>query len=142
MVFYIELGDSYMAFTGGFITYTVNKDGFKGYFGLRVYLADGEEKKFIVKGEGLDSITAARNDIIHLRKTTDKIDDEDIFEIKPAWTLKYMKYGDDEEREKFIRENINLPMKFIDSVEESEAIINCVNEVLTLWEKRSYYGIK
>jgi hypothetical protein len=33
-------------------------------------------------------------------------------------------------------------MKFIDSVEESEAIVNCVNEVLTLWEKRSYYGDK
>lgn len=142
MVFYIELENSYMAFTGGFITYTVNEGKFKGYFGLRVYLADGVEKKFIVKGDGIDIIGAARNDMIYLKQTTDKIDDENIFEIKPAWTKKYMKYGDAEEREKFIRENINLPMKFLDSIEESETIINCVNEVLALWEKRSYYGNK
>ena len=125
-----------MAFTGGFIAHT--KSNLDGYFGLRVILADGIEKKFLVKGTTIDIFQYARNDIINLESTGEKISDEEVFKLKPAWTTKYMKYGDAEEREKFIRENINLPMQFIDSVEESEAIINCANEVLALWEKRSY----
>ena len=136
MVFYIQFNGSFMAFTGGFIAHT--KSNLDGYFGLRVILADGIEKKFLVKGSTRDSSQYARNDIINLESTGEKICDEEVFKLKPAWTTKYMKYGDAEEREKFIRENINLPMQFIDSVEESEAIINCANEVLALWEKRSY----
>ena len=137
MVFYIQfINGSFMAFTGGFITHS--KSNLDDYFGLRVILADGVEKKFLVKGTAVDIFQYSRNDIINLESTGEKIGDEEAFELKPAWTTKYMKYGDAEEREKFIRENINLPMQFIDSVEESEAIINCVNEVLALWEKRSY----
>ena len=136
MVFYIQFNESFMAFTGGFITYT--KSNLDDYFGLRVILADGIEKKFLVKGTAIDIFQYAHNDIINLESTGEKICDEEVFKLKPAWTTKYMKYGDAEEREKFIRENINLPMQFIDSVEESEAIINCANEVLALWEKRSY----
>lgn len=136
MVFYIQFNGSFMVFTGGFITHT--KSNLDGYFGLRVILADGIEKKFLVKGTAIDIFQYARNDIINLESTGEKICDEEVFKLKPAWTTKYMKYGDAEEREKFIRENINLPMQFIDSVEESEAIINCANEVLALWEKRSY----
>ena len=136
MVFYIQFNGSFMAFTGGFITYT--KSNLDGYFGLRVILADGIEKKFLVKGTAIDIFQYAYNDIISLESTGEKICDEEVFKLKPAWTTKYMKYGDAEEREKFIRENINLPMQFIDSVEESETIINCANEVLALWEKRSY----
>lgn len=98
----------------------------------------GQKKKFLIKGTAADIFQYARNDIINLESTGEKIDDEEVFKLKPAWTTKYMKYGDAEEREKFIRENINLPMQFVDSVEESEAIINCVNEVLAFWEKRSY----
>ena len=137
MVFYIQfINGSFMAFTGGFITHT--KSNLDDCFVLRVILADGLEKKFLVKGSAVDIFQYARNDIINLESTGEKIDDEEVFKLKPAWTTKYMKYGDAEEREKFIRENINLPMQFVDSVEESEAIINCVNEVLALWEKRSY----
>lgn len=136
MVFYIQFNESFMAFTGGFITNT--EYNFDGYFRLRVILASGVDQKFLVKGTAFDIFQYARNDIIHLEYAGEKINDEKVFELKPAWTTKYMKYGDAEEREKFIRENINLPMQFVDSVEESEAIINCANEVLALWEKRNY----
>lgn len=136
MVFYIEFEDSFMAFTGGFITQT--KSNLDDYFILKVIRADGVEKKFLVKGYASDIFQYARNDIINLESTGEIIDNEEVFKLKLAWASKYMKYGDAEEREKFIRENINLPMKFVDSVEESEAIIKSVNEVLALWEKRSY----
>lgn len=142
MVFYITYENSYMAFTGDFICCTDESCKAAEVFILKIYLPDGSNRRYFVKGLSSDIFPFARNDIIYINETEDKFENESIFELKPAWPKKYMKYGDAEEREKFIRENINLPMQLIDSVEESEAIINCVNEVLTLWEKRSYYGDK
>lgn len=142
MVFYIAYENSYMAFTGDFICCTDESCKIAEVFILKIYLPDGSNRRYFVKGLSDDIFPFARNDIIYISETKDKFQNESIFELTPAWRSKYMKYGDAEEREKFVRENINLPMKFLDSVEESEAIVNCVNEILALWEKRSYYGIK
>ncbi len=138
MTFYVEYETSYMAFTGDFICSADNACQDAGVFKLRIYLPDGSNNTYFVRGRSFDIFSFARNDIIHIVETKDKFENEFIFELQAAWKSKYMKYGNSEEREKFIRENINLPMKFIDSVEESEAIIDSVNEVLKLWENRSY----
>lgn len=138
MTFYIEYETSYMAFTGDFICSTDDSCRNAGLFKFRTYLPDGSHNTYYVKGKSFDIFSFARNDIIHIIETKDKFESESIFELQDAWKSKYMKYGTSEERENFIRENINLPMKFIDSVEESEAIIDSVNEVLKLWENRSY----
>ena len=140
MVFYIESADkTYRVFSADFSCGT-DEAGYKnGFFNLYILHGSSRNDTLYVKGNASDTLKFARNDIICL-KETGKIADYDIYEMIPFWYSKYLKYGDEEEREKFIRENFNLPLQYIDSVEESEAIIKSVIEVVGLWEKRSYYG--
>ena len=56
----------------------------------------------------------------------------DIFEYED------FKLMDDEERENFVRSNIELPIQFIDSVEESEALIQMALKLIKNYEN-SYF---
>jgi len=140
MIFYIESAENtYQVFSGDFSCGTDEVGYQNGFFNLNVFRGSSKNDTFYVKGHAFDTLKFARNDIIYL-KEAGKIADRRIYEMIPFWYTKYTKYGDEEEREKFIRENFNLPLQYIDSIEESEAIIKSVVEVVGLWEKRSYYG--
>lgn len=140
MIFYIESADNtYQVFSADFSCGTDEVGYQNDFFNLNIFRGSSKNDTFYVKGHASDILNFARNDAIHL-KETGRIAEHQIYEMIPFWYSKYLKYGDNEEREKFIRENFNLPLQYIDSIEESEAIIKSVIEVVGLWEKRSYYG--
>ena len=122
-------------YSGDYICYSSNPPN-KEYFRLDVTApaCTGFEKEtLIIKGKAGQILKMARNNIISLKYAGEiPVIEEEYFECED------FKLMDDEERENFVRSNIELPIQFVDSVEESEAIINCANEVLALWEKRSY----
>jgi hypothetical protein len=53
-----------------------------------------------------------------------------------------LKYGDEAEREKFIKENFNFPLQYVDTTEELETLMSSVSDLLYKWQRRGYYGDK
>ena len=71
----------------------------------------------------------ARNNIISLKYAGEiPVIKEEYFECED------FKLADNEERENFVRSNIELPIQFIDSVEESEALIQMALKLIKNYE--------
>jgi hypothetical protein len=81
-----------------------------------------EPKKYYVMENINDIIKAARNDIIALT-LKEEIDDEEVFILEPAWSLKYFKSSNEEERRAFVQEKFDIPLEFVNSPEEVEKLI-------------------
>ena len=71
----------------------------------------------------------ARNNLISLKYAGEiPVLEEEYFEYED------FKLMDDKERENFVRSNIELPIQFIDSVEESEALIQMALKLIKNYE--------
>ena len=122
-------------YSGDYICYSsklVNKE----YFMLDITApacAGFEKETLIIKGKASQILKMTRNNLISLKYAG---------EI-PALKEEYFEYEDfklmdDEERENFVRSNIELPIQFIDSVEESEALIQMALRLIKNYEN-SYF---
>lgn len=118
-------------YSGDYICYS-NLAGSKEYFNLDVTApaCTGFEKEtLIIKGKGRQILKMARNNIISLKYAGEvPVIEEEYFECED------FKLADDEERENFVRSNIELPMQFVDSVEESEALIQMTLKLIKDYE--------
>ena len=122
-------------YSGDYICYS-SKPVNKEYFMLDITApacAGFEKETLIIKGKADQILKMTRNNLISLKYAG---------EI-PALKEEYFEYEDfklmdDEERENFVRSNIELPIQFIDSVEESEAIIQMTLKLIKNYEN-SYF---
>ena len=122
-------------YSGDYICYS-SKPVNKEYFMLDITApacAGFEKETLIIKGNADQILKMTRNNLISLKYAG---------EI-PALKEEYFEYEDfklmdDEERENFVRSNIELPIQFIDSVEESEALIQMTLKLIKNYEN-SYF---
>ena len=122
-------------YSGDYICYS-SKPVNKEYFMLDITApacAGFEKETLIIKGKADQILKMTRNNLISLKYAG---------EI-PALKEEYFEYEDfklidDEERENFVRSNIELPIRFIDSVEESEALIQMALKLIKNYEN-SYF---
>ena len=118
-------------YSGDYICYS-NIMGSKEYFSLDVTAPAGvgfEKETLIIKGKASQILKMARNNIISLKYAGEiPVLEEEYFEYED------FKLMDDEERESFVRSNIELPIQFIDSVEESEALIQMALKLIKNYE--------
>lgn len=118
-------------YSGDYICYNI-KTGSKEYFSIDVTApaCTGFEKEtLIIKGKAGQILKMARNNIISLKYAGEiPVLEEEYFEYED------FKLMDDEERENFVRSNIELPIQFIDSVEESEALIQMTLKLIKNYE--------
>ncbi len=123
-------------YSGEYICY--NKAGIKEYFNLDVTApaCTGFEKEtLIIKGRAGEILKMAHNDIISLKYAGEiPGTEEGYFEPQYEWEDKYFKSMSDEEKENFVRSTIELPIEFIDSVEESEALIQMALNLIKNYE--------
>lgn len=117
--------------SGDYICYSSNPPN-KEYFRLDVTApaCTGFEKEtLIIKGKAGQILKMARNNIISLKYAGEiPVIEEEYFECED------FKLMGDEERENFVRSNIELPIQFIDSVEESEALIQMALKLIKNYE--------
>ena len=118
-------------YSGDYICYS-SKPVNKEYFMLDITApacAGFEKETLIIKGKADQILKMTRNNLISLKYAG---------EI-PALKEEYFEYEDfklmdDEERENFVRSNIELPIQFTDSVEESEALIQMALKLIKNYE--------
>lgn len=117
-------------YSGDYICYSI-KTGSKEYFSIDITApaCTGEKETLIIKGKAGQILKMARNNLISLKYAGEiPAIEEEYFEYED------FKLMDDEERENFVRSNIELPIQFIDSVEESEALIQMTLKLIKNYE--------
>ena len=122
-------------YSGDYICYS-SKPVNKEYFMLDITApacAGFEKETLIIKGKADQILKMTRNNLISLKYAGEiPTIEEEYFEYED------FKLIDDEERENFVRSNIELPIQFIDSVEESEALIQMTLKLIKNYEN-SYF---
>ena len=117
-------------YSGDYICYS-SKPVNKEYFMLDITApaCTGEKETLIIKRKAGQILKMARNNIISLKYAGEiPALEEEYFEYED------FKLMDDEERENFVRSNIEPPIQFIDSVEESEALIQMALKLIKNYE--------
>ena len=136
MNFHITRKDGkFQIYSGEYICYS--KPGLVEYFNLDVVAPACNELKetLIIKGRAGQILKMAHNDIISLKYAGEiPGTEEGYFEARYEWEDKYFKSMSDEEKENFVRSTIELPIEFIDSVEESEALIQMALNLIKNYE--------
>ena len=84
------------------------------------------DESFYVKAEFNEIYNHLKNDILKIKK--DKSDCN--YTLLPMWNSKYFRPMDSENLKKFVYENFQIPMQFIDSVEESELLMKAAQELI------------
>lgn len=135
MNFHITRKDGkFQIYSGEYICYS--KAEIIEYFNLDVIApACNLKETFIIKGKAGQILKMAHNDIISLKYAGEiPGTEEGYFEAQYEWEDKYFKSMSDEEKENFVRSTIELPIEFIDSVEESEALIQMALNLIKNYE--------
>lgn len=128
MVFYIKLGEKSQIFESKFTCFS-DENTPDGCISVR-YWIDGEQRCSDVQTNISDFLSHIRNDIIVLRKASDS----KIFQLEDAWINKYRKSSNDSEIDEFVKENFELPIQYVESLEETEALLSAVKSLLAKWE--------
>lgn len=89
------------------------------------------DESFYIKADFNEIYNHLKNDILKIKK--DKNDDN--YVLLPMWDSKYFSPMDSEKLKKFVYENFQIPMQFIDSVEESELLMKAAQELIKNYEK-------
>ena len=133
----IRKDGKFQIYSGDYICYSKKGAG-NEYFNLDVTAPacrGFEVETLIIKGKADQILKMAHNDIISLKYAGEiPGTNEEYFEARYEWEDKYFKSMGDDEKENFVRSTIELPIQFIDSVEESEALIQMALKLIKNYE--------